>query len=65
MITIFYVSISVALTVFMALKAKKHLYVHQHESSIKNELETFEKNLKGIKEIDLSNTYKIGSDHIY
>ncbi|MGB3607358.1 MAG: hypothetical protein WA775_10965 [Psychroserpens sp.] len=65
MIEVIYVMCSVPFTIIMGLKAKKHLYVHQHEKSIERELEKFEKNLDTFKKLDLSNTYDIGSDHIY
>jgi len=65
MIEIIYVTLSVTFTLVMGLVPKKHLYVHQHESSIRKELDTFEKNLDTLKNLDLSNNYKIGSNHIY
>jgi signal transduction histidine kinase len=65
MIEIIYVLVSVIFTLFMAVKSKKHLYVHQHESSIRKEIQTFENNLENTKEIDLLNNYKISLDHIY
>lgn len=65
MIIIICTTLSVTFTLFMGLLAKKHLYVHQHESSIRKELEIFEKNLETLKKIDLSNDYKIGTNHIY
>ncbi|MEM5566303.1 hypothetical protein WNY78_14370 [Psychroserpens sp. AS72] len=58
-------SISIIITIAFALKAKKYLYVHEHENSIKKELETFETNLETLKKLDLSNNYKISSEHIY
>ena len=65
MIEIIFTALSVTFTLFMGLIAKKHLYAHQHESSIKKEVDTFEKNLEALKKIDLSNNYRIGSNHIY
>lgn len=58
-------SISILVTIIFALKAKKYLYAYEHESSIKKELETFDANLETLKKVDLSNNYKISSNHIY
>ncbi len=65
MIEVIACCISVLVTLIFALKAKKNLYVHEHESSIKTELEKFETNLETLKKIDLSNYYKVSSNHIY
>ncbi|WP_040278482.1 hypothetical protein [Psychroserpens damuponensis] len=58
-------SVSVLITIFFALKVKKHLYVYEHEHSIQKEQDTFETNLETLKKIDHSNDYKMGSGHIY
>jgi hypothetical protein len=65
MLGIIYTVLSVSFTLFMSIIAKKHLYVYQHESSIKKELDTFENNLETLKKMDLSNNYVIGPNHIY
>ena len=49
-----------------ALYAKKNLYIHEHEKSIRDELEAFDSNLQAIRnQLEQASDYKLGSGHLY
>jgi len=45
--------------------AKKHLYVYEHEKTIKKELDLFDDNLNKINALNLKSDYHIGAGHLY
>lgn len=44
--------------------AKKHLYAHEHEDSIREELNTFNRNVRKINELEKEPNHK-QSGHLY
>jgi hypothetical protein len=60
------VTIVIVLAVFIiAIKAKKFLYAHEHDASIRKELKTFDNNVKAINDLEKVSDYELGSNHLY
>lgn len=45
--------------------SKSDLYYHQHDASIKTELEKFNTNFNDLDDLDIDKNYFLGTDHIY
>ncbi|MGR7814486.1 hypothetical protein [Lacinutrix undariae] len=65
MITVIATSLFIVCFLIIAFYAKKHLYVYEHEKSIKKELAIFDENLNKIDALNLKSNYNIGSGHLY
>lgn len=63
-----YIGLSIFLIFFIifCLSFKSDLYIHQHDSSIDKELDTFNSNFETLKTLDNdSSNYKITNSHLY
>jgi hypothetical protein len=45
--------------------SKSDLYSHQHDASIKRELDKFNTNFKDLENLEINNNYSVGMSHIY
>ncbi len=53
------------IVLLIGVKTQKFLYTVTPEAQWKEALDEFDSNLEALKKIDLTNTYKLGEDHIY
>ena len=51
--------------VLFAMFSKSDLYAHEHDSSLKEELDNFDSNFKVLQDLDINNNYTLITDHIY
>lgn len=49
----------------MVIIGKRHLYVHEHEASIRKEIKKFDETIKSIDEITTKSDFTISKDHLY
>ena len=47
------------------LHSKSDLYIHEHDASIKKEIESFDANFKELENLEIDNKYYLSNDHIY
>ncbi len=65
MIEFIFTLLSFLLILILGKWAKRVLYVHEHEESINNELDTFNSNIQAIHQLEQKSDYTLGSGHIY
>ncbi len=54
-----------AIVLFIAFKTKHFLYTVTPEEQWKDELDKFDYNYKKLEELNIKDTYKLSSEHIY
>ncbi|BAO77519.1 hypothetical protein [Winogradskyella sp. PG-2] len=53
------------IVLFIAFKTKRFLYTIPPEEQWKDELDKFDSNYKKLEELNIIDTYKLSSEHIY
>ncbi|WP_340156109.1 hypothetical protein [uncultured Winogradskyella sp.] len=48
-----------------AIYSKSDLYAHEHDASIKNEIDKFNGNYKELENLDIEENYFTSNNHIY
>ncbi|WP_226540373.1 hypothetical protein [Neotamlana laminarinivorans] len=54
-----------AIFIPMVIIGKRHLYVHEHEASIRKEINKFDETIKTIDVITTKSDFTISKDHLY
>lgn len=65
MIEIIFIILFMLLVLILAIQAKKLLYANEYTQSIETEINTFDKNFKAIKELDVVSDFKLDSGNLY